>query len=391
MIKSIKSRKRSAKRTNGQKSKNRFIPILLAALITSTLLFSVVSSAGSFGNFTGSAAILSAKLSVPQGGGAVVSENMDYINGILTPSNSGHTSEQSKAASSKTSSSTPTPSAVSSSVAQSGIPSGFKPVKTIQLSAQTGGLFENYSGICVDRLTTQVKSADIKKQLAINPDIKINLKNAPQVLIIHTHTTESFISADKGYYDPSAATRDTDKTKSVVRVGDEVAKYLEQNGIGVYHDTEYYDYPDFDGAYGRSLTAIQNDLKKYPSIKVVLDIHRDSIQNTDGTRVKPTIVIGGKKAAQVVIVAGCGEPESAMTVPDWQWNYRFALRIQQQMNKSYADLAMPIELVDKQYNQQVSHGSLLVQIGTDVSTLGEVVYAGQLFGQSLSTVLKKMQ
>jgi stage II sporulation protein P len=176
-----------------------------------------------------------------------------------------------------------------------------------------------------------------------------------------------------------------------VEVGDEIAKYLEANGIGVYHDTAYNDYPEFDGAYERSLAAIQNDMKKYPSIKVVLDIHRDSIQNDDGTRIKPTVVIGGKKAAQVMIISACGEPGSSMTVPNWQWNYRFALRIEQQLNKTYPGLARPIELVDKQYNQQVSHGALLIDFGTDVNTLDEATYSGELFGQSLAKVLKSLQ
>ena len=132
-------------------------------------------------------------------------------------------------------------------------------------------------------------------------------------------------------------------------------------------------------------------MKKYPSIKVVLDIHRDSIQEDDGTRIKPTAEINGKKAAQIMIVCGCGEVSSKLTVPDWKSNYRFALRLQQQLDSSSPGLARPVQLVDKQYNEQVSHGSLMINIGTDVSTLDEAVYSGQLLGQSLSTVLKNLQ
>jgi len=397
MVKTNVGRITGTKSSNGAQTKNRIVGVLLAFIFTSTFIFTLSSSQDNFGGLTGNAALLSAKLSVPQGGGEVMDEQLRIIAGMFSPSRTVTPAHDSVSSSQASSQSLPSASASSSSSSASSsepsgvIPATFKPVYTVQLGAQTTGNFETFEGICVNRLTTQVKSASIKNQLAIKPDIKINLKSSPQVLVIYTHTTESFSSTDNGYYDPNAPTRDTDKTKSVVRVGDEIVKYLEQNGIGVYHDTAYNDYPEFDGAYARSLSAIQNDMKKYPSIKVVLDIHRDSIQQNDGTRIKPTVVINGKKAAQIMIISGCGEPGSSLTVPDWQWNYRFALRIEQQLNKSCLGLARPIDLVDKQYNQQVSHGTLLVEFGTDVNTLDEVVYAGGLFGQSLATVLKSLQ
>jgi stage II sporulation protein P len=387
-----KVRGKRSKGASGPRIKNRIVAVLLALVFTSTSIFTIANSKEFFGDIAGSAVMLSAQLSVPQGGGELMAENLKFIEDIFSRPQAvqalaqGGSSSKSSSSSSKAASSA---SSAAKSAASSA--SGSKPVKTVQLGAQSGGAYENYAGICVEKLTTQYKTADIKNQLAIAPDVKINLKDAPQVLIIHTHTTESFASQDTGLYDPNAPTRNTDKTKSVVRVGDEVAKYLEQNGIGVYHDTSYNDYPDFDGAYGRSLAEIQKDMKKYPSIKVVLDIHRDSIQDADGTRIKPTAVINGKKAAQIMIISGCGEVNSGLTVPDWRCNYRFALRIEQQLNKSYPGLARPIDLADKQYNQQVSHGALLVEFGTDVNTLDEVVYAGQLFGQSLAAALKGMQ
>lgn len=380
------NRRRSATEPKKKSMRGRVITSLIALVILTTLVFSIIESSDAIRGFTGSAAMLSAKLSVPQGAGEVMSENMDYLAGIM-----GSGGTQSRAVPAITSKPPASSSSAVSSSSKSGIPAGCKPVRNIQLGAQTGDLYENFLNLCVYRYAKQVKSADIKNQLSIAPDIQINLKTTPQVLIIHTHTTETYTSSDQGYYDPNAATRDTDKSKSVVRVGDEITKYLEKNGIGVLHDTNYYDYPNFDGAYGRSLAAIQDDLQKNPSIKVVLDIHRDLIQENDGTRVKPTIMVNGKKAAQILLISGCGEPESSLTVPDWKQNYRFALRIQQQLNKSYAGLTRPLELVDKQYNQQASHGSLLVEIGTDVNTLDEAVYSGQLFGQALSTVLKNLQ
>lgn len=349
--------------------------VLLAAAVIAAMVYSSLYSADRIKRAAGSAALLSAKLSVPQGGEAL-------LNG--TGNNQTAVNAQPKA-SAQSAGSSSAPSKPSSAV------SGYKPVKTVKLGAQSGSQYENYLGICVYRQTSQVSSADIKAQLAIAPDIKIGSSDGPQVLIIHTHTTEAFIASENGRYDPTAATRDTDRERSVVRVGGEIEKYLTKNGIKTLHDTNYYDYPAFDGAYSRSLSATQEYLKKYPSIKVVLDIHRDIIQQSDGTRLRPAVKISGKSAAQIAIVAACGEPDSSLTVPDWRQNYRLALRIQQQINRSYPGLARPLELVDKQYNQQACHGSLMVEIGTDVSSLDEAVYSGQLFGQAVSQVLKKLR
>lgn len=365
--------------------------------VCATVAAALVAYAGCMGSAARGAAALSAKLTVPQGGAQLAATG---VNGLVTAfaGQSGGTQPEEDDSASRASSASSPAAAPSSSVSSqaasspqtSSAAAGKKPVKTAQYTMLSGSEYETYGKICVYNQTAH-HSADIAKQLSIRPDVHINLKAAPQVLIVHTHTTESYASSDTGFYDPNAATRNTDKSKSVVKVGDEIAASLEKSGIGVIHDTTYNDYPDYNGAYDRSLAVIENNLKKYPSIKVVLDIHRDSIQYTDGTRVKPTAVVNGKKAAQVMVVAACDEAETSLSVPDWQYNYRFALRIQQQLVTQFPGLARPLNLCPRRYNMQASHGSLLVEFGTDVNTLDEAAYAGELFGQSLAQVLLGLQ
>lgn len=369
-------------RTEGKPKRNspaaRLAAMLLLILCILTACFVCTNLSG----FAGAAAVLSAKLSMPQGGAEILNANLNALRALLS---------EPKSLTASDNITQPNQSGVKENTgSSSSAPTGSKPVQTVQFGSQNGGGYETSGNVCVKNDTAGSK-ADVKNQLAVKPDIKISLRQTPQVLIVHTHTTESFTAAETGYYDPSASGRSTDNTANVVRVGDEVAKYLDQNGIGVYHDTTCNDYPEFDGAYGRSLSRIQSDLKKYPAIKVILDINRGSIQYSDGTRVKPTAVISGKKAAQIQLMVGDGISGSSLTVPDWQWNYRFALRIEQQLNTGYPGLARPIDLVDEQYNEQISHGALLVEFGTDVNTLDEAVYSGQLFGRSLATVLKGLQ
>ena len=368
---------------------------VLPAVCTLTLVLAVAAGAGGMGRAAGQAALLSARLTAPQGGQGLIARQAQSFARLLTSSASGASSAVSSAAPSSASSavsaaSAPSSAPSSAASASAALPAGARAVKTLQFSSRSGGEYELFGGICVYNQTARHKP-EISKYLGQKPDFRINLKAAPQVLIVHTHTTESYAAADQSWYNPAAEARNPDRIKSVARVGDEITKYLQQSGIGVLHDTTYHDYPEYEGAYDRELATIQNDLKKYPSIRVVLDVHRDCIQYSDGSRAKPTVTVNGKKAAQLMIEAPCDEPGLSPSVPDWEQNYRFGLRIQQQLVADYPGLARPLDLRNRRYNMHMTHGSLLVEFGTDVNTLDEAVYAGELFGRSLAKTLLSLQ
>ena len=230
-------------------------------------------------------------------------------------------------------------------------------------------------------------ATDIAAALRRNTGIVIESHTAPQVLITHTHTTECYLTHDDGIYASTDETRSHDNRKTVVAVGEAVAAQLRQAGIGVIHDTIIHDEP-YTGAYGSSKAEVERLLKEYPTIRVVLDIHRDAIYPDASTRVKPTAVIGGKKAAQVMIVVGM---KNSKTVPNPHVAVNFALgaQLQQEMHYTYEGLARPILLADARYNQQLQAGSLLIEVGSDANTAEEAIYAGELLGKSLVQVLKK--
>lgn len=227
--------------------------------------------------------------------------------------------------------------------------------------------------------TNQNHSIDIAAELAKKPAVKIKKNSAPQVLIYHTHTTEAF------YND----TRTTDLNRSVVAVGDEIEKQLKAAGINVVHDTTVHDYPTYNGSYDRSKVTIQNNLKKYPSIQVTLDVHRDAMGTADGTRIKPTVVINGKKAAQIMIISGCDDT-GKMGFPNWEYNLRLAVRLQKSMADLYPGIARPLSFCARKYNENLTKGSLLVEFGTEVNTLEEAKYSGELFGKALVAELNKL-
>jgi len=242
-----------------------------------------------------------------------------------------------------------------------------------------------YDGVTLSNLTKN-HTINIAAYLAQKPVFDLVKNGRPQILIIHTHTTEGYLSEESGSCPADYAGRSTDQDENIVAVGDVVAEVLNEAGINTIHITEVFDDPEFSGAYDRAAEAIEAMLKKYSSIEMVIDIHRDSLTNADGTRVKPTAVIDGKKAAQVMIVAGCNE-DGALEFLNWEYNLRFDVRLQQSMNELYPDLARPIYFVARRYNMHLTKNSMLVEIGTEVNTLDEALYSARLFANSLLKTL----
>ncbi len=206
-----------------------------------------------------------------------------------------------------------------------------------------------------------------------------------EVLIMHTHTCESYLDADEGYFYESFYPRCTDNTFNITQVGDAIENSLKEQGIGVIHDRTVHDYPSYNGSYERSRQTIDSYIEKYPSIKVVLDIHRDAL-GSETNKIKPTFVYDGKKAAQIMIMSGYDD--GTMDFPGWNENLRFALRLQSQTETMYPGMTRPLDFGYFTYNMNVNSGSLLVEFGTDANTLDEAVYSGKLFGYSLAKVLQ---
>lgn len=142
-------------------------------------------------------------------------------------------------------------------------------------------------------------SYDIKDIIA-NPSYDI--KNKEKFIIYHTHTCESYTSSDSYKYEMTGTYRTTDLNYTVSRVGDELEKYLKENGKKVVHDKTYHDYPSYNGSYNRSLKTFNNILGKNKDAEIAIDLHRDAVgsSNTYG----PTVKIGEEVCAQVMFVIG---------------------------------------------------------------------------------------
>jgi stage II sporulation protein P len=154
------------------------------------------------------------------------------------------------------------------------------------------------------------------------------LNGSPQVLIVSTHSTESYQSSERYRFSHTSTDRTTDTAYNMVAIGDEVAKELKKNGVEAIHLRNLYDYPEYNSSYARSCKDVEAAIKKYPSIKIVLDLHRDSITTKDGQKFKITTAVNQEKVAQVMAVVGTNE--LGLKHDNWRTNLKYSILLQQQ-------------------------------------------------------------
>ena len=204
----------------------------------------------------------------------------------------------------------------------------------------------------------------------------------PQVLIFHTHSCEAYTPQGADDYEPSGEFRTLDESQSVIAVGDALAAALEARGFQVLHDRSLYDYPAYNGAYDRSGAAVRQLLEQNPGVRVVIDLHRDSL----GGRRTEYLLPDGTVSAQVMLLLTTGE--NGLYHPSWRENLKLGLELQNRMELDYPGLARPLYLSPARYNQHLSPGALLLEVGTDANTLSEAKQAILLFADCLGKVLE---
>ena len=236
------------------------------------------------------------------------------------------------------------------------------------------------------RNCTNVENAELIEASKVLPSAggMQNSDTEPQVLIYHTHTTESYLPyGDK--FDEEYPVRSRDPERNMTAVGDAICEALSEQGIASVHDCKVHDYPQYTGAYYRSADTIMEDMGEYPSIKIVLDIHRDGIIEEDGDATAPSIQINGKSAAQFMIITGCDNGEFDM--PNYMENFKLACLLQNTAEKLYPNLARSVLFDYRNYNQSLSSNILLIEIGSQGNSLEEAVYTGELLGNIIAAAI----
>ena len=260
--------------------------------------------------------------------------------------------------------------------------------KILEKDYARAGVTHSYRNVRL-KSTSTTQSPNIEKLLAKPPELVIRDRKKPAVLIFHTHTTESYQQLARGYYTAADVTRSNQAGENMIRVGEELAKALEQAGWQVIHDKTVHD-RSYTGAYDRSRETVKKQLAAHPEIQVVLDVHRDAMHQSGGSKIKPTATINGKKAAQIMLISGVQEG-AVKNFPDWEKNLRFALQFQRAMENASPGLTRPILFSPRLYTMNLHPNNVLVEVGSDVNTLDEAVYAARLAGMALAELLAQYE
>ena len=264
-----------------------------------------------------------------------------------------------------------------------------KPCIEADLSYKAHGGFLHTHGISLKN-ATQFSNEEISSLLDTPMKMRFKKTKSPQFLIYHTHATESFNSADREFYDSRYNWRSRDNTLNMVSVGNFALNELEKADIPYIHDTSQHDYPSYNGSYKNSFNSVSKILSENAEIKVALDLHRDAIQKVSGEITKPTLTLSdGTKVAQIMIIANCDDGSGL--IPNWRENFRFAKEVYLALEKICPGIARPILLSHRKYNQQLSTGALLIEVGGHANTLEEAQRAGKVLGLALKEIYENFQ
>ena len=202
----------------------------------------------------------------------------------------------------------------------------------------------------------------------------------PTVLILHTHGTESYTKQSGETYRESSAFRTLDKQYNMISLGDHLTQLLEAGGVKVIHDRQLHDYPSYSGSYAHARKSISAYLKEHPSIRLVLDLHRDaSGDDTNQMRTKATV--NGKPSAQLMLVVGTNG--TGLEHPDWEHNLALGLKLHTQCDRIAPGIMRYVNLRAQRFNQDLSPGALIVEIGAAGNTHAEALTATEILAEAI--------
>lgn len=238
--------------------------------------------------------------------------------------------------------------------------------------------------------TNSYKNVEIKNKsgLELTEDIltpDVSLDNKKDIIIFHTHTTESYTPTEKFNYQMTGTYRTTDLNFSVARVGNDLTDLLTLKGYNVTHNTTLHDYPAYSGSYDRSYKTVSDMINDGNSSQLIIDLHRDAVGS--GTDYGPTVKINDEVVAQLMIVVGTDA--GGLEHPNWTENLKFAVKLQAKANEMYPGLFRPINLSSSRYNQHLSKGAIIIEVGATANTMEQCLGSMKYLASAIDEVMKE--
>lgn len=234
---------------------------------------------------------------------------------------------------------------------------------------------------------------DVSNLCGYKPDLEAMLlsplawdltQEDPAVLILHTHATESYTQTEAEPYTQSSLYRTLDGQRNMIRVGDQVVQVLAEHGIAAVHDRLLHDHPNYTGSYNNARKSIEEYLEQYPSIRVVLDIHRDALDLNAAQQLRTKATVEGQTAAQIMMVVGTDA--GGLYHPDWQANMAFAVKLHAQLEKRWPGICRPISFRTERFNQDLSPGALIIEVGATGNTLEEALITARALAEGIAAL-----
>lgn len=261
---------------------------------------------------------------------------------------------------------------------ESDVPRDAHPIRPSDLSTDNATALQNDTEYAVN-MEAIAKAADLRAPESIAGE--------PLVLIVHTHGTEGFSADGSTFYSEEYnVPRTEDVSQNVVAVGKHLAETLNKKGIPTLHCETMHDKESYIAAYDRSAESIRTYLERYPSIRYVFDVHRDSLIRSDLTKLRPVTLHQGEPTAQIMMIIGSGE-KSGIDY-DWQANLILAEAIQKRLVADTLGVARQLYLRGATYNQQYAAYGLLLEIGACGNSLAEAKNAASAFADAFAKVIK---
>ena len=208
----------------------------------------------------------------------------------------------------------------------------------------------------------------------------------PTVLIYHTHAMESYTPQTGEDYTEEVPFRTADLDYNMVSIGTRLAELLENAGISVLHDTTLHDAASYNGSYASSRETVEKYLAQYPSIRLVLDIHRDAAEDGSGHQVATTAETAQGDTARLMLVLG--SEAGGLYNPNWQENYALAVKLQAVLEQESPGLCRELHLTDQRYNQDLSPGALLIEVGAAGNSHDEALRAMTPLAEAIAALAK---
>ncbi len=202
----------------------------------------------------------------------------------------------------------------------------------------------------------------------------------PTVLILHTHATESYEKGPGERYKESSAYRTLDEDYNMISIGDHLARLLEAGGVKAVHDRTLHDYPSYSGSYNHARTSIDQYLQEYPGIRLILDLHRDASDDY-GNQMRTEAQVNGRASAQIMLVVG--SDAAGLKHPGWQENLALALKLHTQCERFAPGIMRYVNLRAQRFNQDMSPGALIVEIGAAGNTHAEALTATEVLAEAI--------